>query len=143
MLNPEKNLVPSEIRPFGKWYEHNFGDKEAHYVSYYCIIGFHKNHILQHPKSYYENFIEQVSLYEKINLGDLGLSCGLFSENYWNNAYRAYYVDCSRANQADLMTPRNINVSFTNNSNVTIDVMIFTEYFQEMTIDVETGLVNK
>jgi len=61
MLNPEKNLVPSEIRPFGKWYEHNFGDKEAYYVSYYGIIGFHKNHILQHPKSYYENFIEQVN----------------------------------------------------------------------------------
>ena len=99
---------------------------------------------LQNTLNYcFENFIEQVSLYEKINLGDLGLSCGLISENYWNNAYRCYYVDCSRANPADLMTPRNINVSFQNNSNVTIDVMVFTEYFQEMTVDVETGLINK
>ena len=99
---------------------------------------------LQNTLNYcFENFIEQVSLYEKINLGDLGLSCGLISENYWNNAYRCYYVDCSRANPADLMTPRNINVSFQNNTNVTIDVMVFTEYFQEMIVDVETGLINK
>eukprot|EP01036_Dinobryon_divergens_P032654 gene32654-42292_t len=71
---------------------------------------------LQNALNYcFENFIEQVSLYEKVNLGDL----------------------------ADLMTPRNINVTFTNNSNVTIDVMVFTEYFQEMTVDVETGLINK
>jgi len=99
---------------------------------------------LQNTLSYnYENFLEQVSLYEKINQGDLGISCGLINENYWTNAYRCYYVDCSRANIADLMTPRNVNISFNNNSNVTIDVMVFTEYFQEMTVDVETGLVNK
>jgi hypothetical protein len=91
----------------------------------------------------FENFIEQVSLYEKINQGDLGLSCGLINENYWTNSYRTYYIDCSRANIADLMTPRNVNISFTNNSNVTIDVMVFTERFEEMTVDVETGLVNK
>ena len=97
---------------------------------------------LQNTLNYcFENFIEQVSLYEKLNLGDLGLSCGLISENYWNNAYRCYYVDCSRSNSADLSELRNINVTFTNNSNVTIDVMVFTEHFQEITVDVETGLV--
>ena len=91
----------------------------------------------------YENFLEQTSLYEKINQGDLGLSCGLINENFWTNAYRTYYVDCSRANIADLMTSRNVNVTFQNNSNVTIDVMVFTEYFTEMTVDVETGLIQK
>ena len=99
---------------------------------------------LQNTLNYdYENFLEQTCMYEKINQGDLGLSCGLINENYWTNAYRTYYVDCSRANIADLMTPRNVNISFNNNSNVTIDVMVFTEYFTEMTVDVETGLVNK
>ena len=99
---------------------------------------------LQNTLNYnYESFLEQVSLYEKINQGDLGLSCGLINENYWTNAYRTYYVDCTRANNADLMTPRNVNISFNNHSNVTIDVMVFTEYFQEMTVDVETGLVQK
>ena len=99
---------------------------------------------LQNVLNYgYENFIEQVSLYEKINQSDLGLSCGLLNEFYWSNAYRVYYVDCSRANVADLMTPRNVNVSFLNNTNVTIDVMIFVEYFTEMIVDVETGMVSK
>ena len=91
----------------------------------------------------FENFIEQVSLYEKLNQGDLVLSCGLINEFYWNTTYRTYYVDCSRGNLSDLMTPRNVNVSFTNNTNVTIDMMIFTEYFTEMVVDVETGLVAK
>jgi hypothetical protein len=56
--------------------------------------------------------------------------------------YRTYYVDCARATIADNMTPRNINISFTNNSLQTIDVLVFTEYFKEAVVDVETGLVN-
>jgi hypothetical protein len=90
----------------------------------------------------WENFLEQVALYEKLNGLDFGLSCGLISENYWSQAYRAYYVDLSRANEADLLTPRNLNLSFTNNSLQTIDCLVFTEYFKEMVADVETGLIN-
>ena len=73
----------------------------------------------------------------------MGISCGLFYEFYWSNACRVYYVDCGWANIADLMTPRNVNMSFSNNTNVTIDVMIFTENVTEMTVDVETGLFDK
>jgi hypothetical protein len=90
----------------------------------------------------WETFIEQVSLYEKLNALDYGISCGLINENYWNNAYKAYYVDLARSNEADLLTPRNIQVSFTNNSLQTIDCLVFTEYYKEMVVDVETGLVN-
>jgi len=98
--------------------------------------------MLQNTYSYtYENFIQQVSLYEKINSGDLGLSCGLINQQYYDNAYRVYYVDCSRANNADLHTPRNVNITFTNNSLQTIDCLVFTEYFKELVIDVETGLI--
>jgi hypothetical protein len=90
----------------------------------------------------WENFIEQVTIYEKLNALDYGVSCGLISENYWNQAYKAYYVDLSRANEADLLTPRNVNISFTNNSLQTIDCLVFTEYFKEAVLDVETGLIN-
>jgi hypothetical protein len=38
---------------------------------------------------------------------------------------------------------RNINVSFTNNSNVPIEVMIFIFYSDEIAIDVKTGLVTR
>ena len=90
----------------------------------------------------FENFIEQVSLYEKINQSDLGLSCGLISQTFWENAYRVYYVDLSRGNNADQLTPRNVNISFTNNSLQTIDILVFTEYFQEKIVDCETGVIN-
>ena len=46
-------------------------------------------------------------------------------------------------NIADKLQPRNINVSFANNSNVAIDVLTFTFYSDQLTIDVETGIVTK
>ena len=91
----------------------------------------------------YENFLEQTVLYEKLNQADLGLSCGLINSNYWENAYRVYYVDCTRGNISDTLTPRNVNISFTNNTLQTIDVMVITEYFSEFQVDVETGLILK
>ena len=99
--------------------------------------------ILQNTLNYsWENFLEQVTLYEKINQGDLGLSCGLFNQFYWENAYRVYYVDCTRGNKTDMGSPRNVNISFNNNSNVNIDIMVFTETFKEIVVDVETGIVS-
>ena len=88
----------------------------------------------------YEDFLSNVMLYEKLNSSDLGLSCGLINQSWWENN-RMYYVDLSRCAPADLLTPRNITISFTNNSNVSCDVQIFTEYWREMTLDVETGMV--
>ena len=68
----------------------------------------------------YENFLEQVNLAEQLTSSDV-----------------------ERGNIADKIQPRNINVSFTNNSNVAIDVIIFTFYSDQLTIDVETGIVTK
>lgn len=90
----------------------------------------------------FEEFIEQVSIYEKINGADFGLSCGLINQAFWEHGYRVFYVDLSRANIADLMTARNINISFTNNSLQALDVQVFVEYFREGVVDVETGLVS-
>ena len=89
----------------------------------------------------FETFLEQVSLYDKINGSSLGLSCGLISQYMWEQAYRSYYIDCSRGNLGDAMTPRNVNVTFTNNSQQTIDCLIFVEYYNSRIIDVETGLI--
>jgi hypothetical protein len=49
---------------------------------------------------------------------------------------------CKRGNIADKLQPRNINVSFTNKSNVAIDLLIFKFYSDQLVIDVETGIVN-
>ncbi len=40
------------------------------------------------------------------------------------------------------MTPRNINISFTNNTLQALDCQVFIEYFREGVVDVETGIVN-
>ena len=90
----------------------------------------------------FENFVEQIAQFDKIAGTDVGLSCGLFNQ-YWWETNRYYYADCSRGQIADLMTPRNINVSFTNNTQVAIDVIIITFYQDSCVIDVETGLVKK
>jgi hypothetical protein len=64
------------------------------------------------------------------------------SQGYWEQS-KWYFVNVERGNIADKLQPRNINVSFTNNSNVAIDVIIFTFYGDQLTIDVETGIVTK
>ena len=84
----------------------------------------------------------QVNLAEQLTSSDFGVSTGLISQGYWE-ASKWYFVNVERGNIGDKLQPRNINVSFTNNANVAIDVIIFTFYSDQLTIDVETGIVTK
>jgi hypothetical protein len=59
-LNPEAWLELSEIRPFGKWYEHYFKDITIHHLAYCFVFSVDSRDILQHPKEYYENLIKQL-----------------------------------------------------------------------------------
>ena len=86
--------------------------------------------------------LEQVNLAEQLTSSDFGISTGLINQNYWEIS-KWYYVNVERGNAADKLNGRNINVSFTNNSNVPIEVMIFIFYSDEITIDVKTGLVTR
>jgi hypothetical protein len=81
-----------------------------------------RNELMNFYNYTYENFLQQINIYEKINSADLGLSCGLISQEMWEHAYRFYYVDCSRAAMADQNSPRNVNITFLNNSLQYIDV---------------------
>ena len=90
----------------------------------------------------YENFLQQVNLAEQLTSSNFGVSTGLISQAYWEMS-KWYFVNVERGNIADKLQPRNINISFTNNSNVPIDVIIFTFYSDQLTIDVETGIVTK
>jgi len=60
-LNPENNLELSTIRPFGKWKENTFVDIQIDNVSYGGIFSISNKDILQHPKTYYENLITQLT----------------------------------------------------------------------------------
>jgi hypothetical protein len=43
----------------------------------------------------------------------------------------------------NFVRPKNINMSFNNNSNVAIDILVFLFYSDQLVIDVETGIVTK
>ena len=60
-INLESKLELSEIRPFGKWYDHYFNDIKIQHVTYLGIFSIDKRDILQHSKEYYENLIKQLS----------------------------------------------------------------------------------
>jgi len=98
--------------------------------------------VLQSVLNYgYENFIEQIQVAEQLTSSDWGLTVGLFDQAFWTyNRY--YYVNIERSNITDKLQPRNINISFTNNNNLPIDVLIFTIKSDQLTIDVQTGLIS-
>ena len=90
----------------------------------------------------YENFVEQVNLAEALTSSDLGISCGLFSQQYWET-FRYYYVNVERSALTDKNVARNINISFQNNTQVAIDILVFIIYSDSFTINVETGIISK
>jgi hypothetical protein len=94
--------------------------------------------------SYYsfETFLEQVALAESLTSTDLGIGCGLINQSWWE-ANRVYWVDLSRGRDADKASMRNLSISFQNNSNASITLMVFTIYLDKITIDVETGVVKR
>ena len=99
--------------------------------------------VLQSTLQYgYEHFLEQVNLAEQLTSSDFGISTGLINASYWENS-KWYYVNVERGFTGDKLSGRNINVSFTNNSNVPIEVMIFIIYSDEVVINVKTGLITK
>ena len=68
-LNPESKLQLHDIRPFGKWYENHFGDKEVYYVSYHGIIGVDRKNILMTPKEKYIKFMEELNKHSNPEVG--------------------------------------------------------------------------
>lgn len=90
----------------------------------------------------YNNYLEQIGLADNLTSSDLGMGAGLISQSWWENN-RVYYVDLKRSRDADKATTRNLNISFTNNSNVIIDIMVFTLYLDKLVVDCETGLITK
>ena len=90
----------------------------------------------------YEKFIEQVNLAEQLTSADFGVTTGLITQEWWQ-MFRHYFVNIERSALADKLQPRNINISFTNNSGVKIDVLVFIFESDSFTIDCESGLITK
>ena len=77
---------------------------------------------------------------EQLTSADFGVTTGLFDASFWNYN-RFYFVNVERSNITDKLQPRNLNISFTNNNNVPIDILVFTFKSNSFVIDVETGLI--
>lgn len=90
----------------------------------------------------FENFLEQVSMAETLTSGDIGISTGLISQSWWE-MNRVYWVDLGRGTEAEKATTRNLNISFQNNNNVTIDILVFTCYLDRFILNVETGQIKR
>ena len=96
--------------------------------------------ILQSVLNYnYENFIEQIQSCEQLTSADFGVNTGLFDQAWWNNN-RFYFVNVERSIISDKLETRNLNISFTNNNFVPIDILVFTFKSISTVIDVLTGV---
>ncbi len=101
------------------------------------------SNVLQSTLFYtYEHFLEQVNLSEQLTSSDFGVSTGIINQDYWSSS-KWYYVNVERSQSVDKLKPRNVNISFLNNSNVPIDCLVFIFYSDEFVINVETGIIDK
>ena len=90
----------------------------------------------------YENFLSQVVTAESLTSSDVGISVGLITQSWWESN-RVYFIDLARSNAADREMPRNLNISFNNNTLIPIDIMVFTIYLDKIVLNVQTGQVTK
>jgi len=100
--------------------------------------------VMQEYQNYtYATFQQQLALYDKVQASDLGISCGLITQQRFEAGMRFYWIDCSRYTDATAKEPRNVSVSFQNNTLQTLDCAIFVEYLSEVIIDCETGILSR
>ena len=86
----------------------------------------------------YENFIEQIQSCEQLTSADFGVNTGSFDPAWWNNIKSFYFVNVERSYISDRLETRNLNISFTNNNTVPIDILVFTFKSNTAVIDVLT-----
>jgi len=60
-LGNANQITLAELRPFGRWFDHVFGDLHTHVICYRGIFAVSREHIRQHSREYYENLIQYVS----------------------------------------------------------------------------------
>lgn len=89
----------------------------------------------------YEQFIQQISKYNKQSSSEYGVESGLWSPSFWAN--NRFYVVAVRSTEDDMNTPRNVTISFVNNCNLDIDILVFCEYSDKLIINCGTGMITK
>jgi len=88
----------------------------------------------------FENFLEQFVLADNVVAGIGAANVGVIDQRFWE-ASRVYWADLSRSTDADKASMRNLVLSFKNNSQVPIDLLVFTVYSSHISVDVASGRV--
>jgi len=68
-INQESKTQRSNIKPFGKWYKHYFGDIVTTCFTTRMVFSVSKKNILKKPKKYYENLIKEVDSHSNPETG--------------------------------------------------------------------------
>ena len=68
-LNNESELYLSNIRPFGKWFLHNFGNINVKYYNFLSIYSVYKKDIIKHPLFRYKKLVRQLSVSSNPEVG--------------------------------------------------------------------------
>lgn len=88
LLNNEKKLLLSNIRPYGKWYEQMFNiNNNIKIITYLSIFSVHKNHITQHSKEYYQKFLNLLNFHSNPEVGH-------YIERSWGAIFYPYPDKC-------------------------------------------------
>jgi hypothetical protein len=88
----------------------------------------------------FENFLEQFVLADNVVAGIGPANVGVIDQKFWE-ANRVYWADLSRSTDADKASMRNLVLSFKNNSQVPIDILVYSIYSSHISVDVANGRV--
>lgn len=80
-------LIPSKVRPFGKWFNNFWPDKHIDLIVYTSIFAVNKKHIIQHSIDYY------MSLYNEFG-DDVNPEVGHYIERAWAMIFYPYPSTC-------------------------------------------------
>jgi hypothetical protein len=69
LLNNESALQKSEIRPYGKWYTHFFGNIQAQWTTMCGIFSIDKMDIIRHPIEHYQRLLQTVNTHSNPEAG--------------------------------------------------------------------------
>lgn len=82
-VNPEKQIKPADIRPFGKWYDHFFDGIRNIITTGFGIFAISKQDIKQHTIEYYRRLINELE-------GSSNPETGHFFERAWYAVFYPY-----------------------------------------------------
>jgi hypothetical protein len=85
--NPERVLQPCSVRPFGRWRREALPHRPIHHWAQCSIFAVAREHIVQHPKSFYQNLLSYMR--EQSNP-----EAGHYLERSWCAVFQPYPETC-------------------------------------------------